>query len=236
MTHQRQVYDLAERLGLTEPLAEARRFVERANEINAELAAFRAECESDHAGLISKILAGPVDRRMVEEQAVPALAWAHDGPGAKIMVGAVVAAHRAADQAVDTSAAALWEPLVAAVDEVIAAADRLRLPPGITAEGAARQAGLADRWAEQGVLLQRWHDAHALAGLLRTHGWVDACPVDDRELYLRYKAPNALPDSYWKLPGPVVLAAAVLFGAGPGLYTAQAGRERWLTSRSVGAR
>jgi hypothetical protein len=228
-THQ-EVLDLAEHLGVIEPLAEARRLLARAADINRELAAFRSASEADHGGLIQQILAGPVDRHVIEEQTLPSGAWIHDGPGARVMVAAVAAAHRGVEQAVAADAASLWEPLVARVAEIVAESNRLRLPPGIGSASAATRAGLGNQWNELEALLGRWHSAHRLAGVLRTNGWVAPSFGDDREVFCRYKFPALLPAAWWNLPAPLVLNTATDLGAVPGLYTAEDAEERWRSS------
>lgn len=238
MSYLVKIVAACEPLGVGGELAEARRYLDRVNELHAELGALRGAAERERAQLVASLAEGKkVEPAAVSAGAVRCAGWEYDGPAAKMYVAAVAAAHNRADAAAAAAAPKLFEALQRLAGEVVAESVKLvgGFPSGVVDERTAYRAGQQHfaAWMQLDALLARWAAVHQAAKILRDACWVadfrlaGSAVYDGRSLFLEFERPERLPEGFWALQPALRLASASRAKARPGLYDGDDALARW---------
>ena len=199
MGYVEEIYERAAQLGgeVDKPLAEARAYLSRADELNKQLEAARKAEETEYAKHVETAAA---------TGKLPALngwgRWIYDSPASKLIVAAVPLCHSKASAAAREAGPRIFEALRARVAVVVAESAKLAatVPPGVVDEATALRAGKAHAALRRGRGCASWSTTgrvFRVARGMQRAGWVDG-PSHPRDrdgavVFQRYLRPLSLP-------------------------------------------
>lgn len=198
----------------------------RAEWLSAELERRRAEHERAIPQAADALVAG-ADFAEVAVSLAAADLYSFNSPLSTAAIGAVAVLHRQAGSEARRLAQPLWEALARACRAIVVESVRLArtLPAGVVDERTAFRASKGGvehfrTWDRLSQLNAKFNELHEAARVLLHSGFLGVEPVthgghaEKILLFTVWRNPSKVP----KAPTPLLLAAAELAGAGPGLH------------------